>query len=105
MSPSLGASARSLGVFGWCVLASVAVGACRTEADPFETTYNVQFPSTDAAIATETIEVAVFTAARQDDCQGLFERRRTGQTLPNPVFVVAPITPCDLFNGKGGTLT
>lgn len=76
--------------------------ACSSTAQNTPVDYQIVFPSTASAVATDTLEVSVFPAASQDACQELFAKRASGQGLPTPVATLGPITPCDVFNGKVG---
>jgi len=87
-------------------LSSVLVAACASKqsADPSTGTYTVAFPSTAAAVATDTVKVIAFDVADAGSaliCADLVLARRSNQALPTPVAESKEISPCDLASGKG----
>jgi hypothetical protein len=75
-------------------------------ASPSGGTYTITFPSTAAAIATDTVQVLVFDAGRDaadlgNLCPSLVQMRRSNQELPPRLLEAPPATPCDLLSGAG----
>lgn len=93
------ASASRFALCAWA-FASIAP-AC---ANSYEATFTVAFPSTNVAVATETLDTSVFVVSRDDACEDIFERRRTNQTLPTPLVSTGPLRTCDVLGGRGEPL-
>lgn len=95
----------SLGCVG-IVTGALACGS--STADPTRGEYNVEFPSTAAAVATDALILRVFDAPAQDACQDLVHRIRTRQSIPDPLVEAprgapcapAPLEPIDVSYGK-----
>jgi hypothetical protein len=69
-------------------------------------TYTITFPSTAAAVATDSVQVLVFDAGQdaagvEHVCPGLVQLRRTHQQLPPRLLEAPPASPCDLLGGTG----
>lgn len=81
------------------------VVACTAAADgPSSGTYTVRFPSTSAAVATDTVQLFVFEppasgAARADFCQSLIQSRKRKETL-RAIQQNQPVNICELLAGK-----
>jgi hypothetical protein len=75
----------------------VACSSTETPSPPTEARYDISFPSTGAAVATENVQVFVFDGdVAGTDCLTLATRRRTGQDLPPRLTETEPISPCEL---------
>ncbi len=84
--------------------ALAAACSAKEAAAPSVGTYTIAFPSTAAAIATDSVKVYVFDvgdAAIGDTCPNLVLARRSNQALPTPLVEAAPVSPCDLAAGRG----
>ena len=66
--------------------------------------YSIQFPSTAAAVATETVEVRVFGAAA-GGCFTLVQKQQSHQQLPDAIVKAGPVSPCDMQTSGAGALT
>ena len=81
------------------------VVACTASSDgPSSGTYTVRFPSTAAAVATDTVQLFVFEpprggAERADFCQSLIQARKRKDTL-KPNQQNQPVNICELLAGK-----
>ena len=78
--------------------------ACTAAADgPSSGTYTVQFPSTAAAVATDTVQLLVFEVPRGPDradyCQTLIQARKKKEPQ-KPVQQNTPVNVCELLAGK-----
>lgn len=78
--------------------------ACTEEADTPEGDYELVFPSTAAAVATDVVQLDVYPAKTQRACQDLFEMRQSGQALPRPIRSSGAVATCDVLEGKRGRL-
>jgi hypothetical protein len=81
-------------------------GACSSKeaTAPSGGSYTITFPSTAAAVATDTVEVLVFDVADAgpaDICPTLMSARRSNQSLPAALVDATPTSPCDLAAGRG----
>lgn len=92
----------------------VTLGACSStstlyvEAGPTQGSYTIQFPSTAAAVATETVEVLVFDASvggGGGQCFSLVQKRQSHQQLPATIVASAPVSPCDVQSTGAGAVT
>lgn len=83
-----------------CAPLSALTSACGSSADA-EGTYVIEFPSSSAVLATESVDVDVYEAADPSLCINLTERARTNQELPDAIARVARIDPCALASGDG----
>lgn len=73
------------------------------DADAAPGSYNVLFPSTAAAVATDTVQIWVFGGdAGTATCLSLVQKRQSHQALPPALITSDPTPPCDLAAGKGG---
>jgi|CXWL01.1.fsa_nt_gi hypothetical protein len=76
--------------------------ACAAEPAPSVGSYTLQFPSTPAAIATDTVQIFVFDVAPPNDatriCEKLIAARTRGEPL-HPVVVNEPVNICALLRG------
>lgn len=86
-------------------LAALLVAACSSgEADPSTGTYTVQFPSTAAAVATDSVQLFVFDVdasnpnARTTICQDLLQSRKRHDPM-SALVENPPVTTCDLLQG------
>jgi hypothetical protein len=83
------------------LLVTVVMTACSGAADA-EGTWVVEFPSVDALLVTESIDVDVFDAASDStSCITLSERVRTSQELPSSLTSLSRVDPCSLDHGDG----
>ena len=85
-------------------LALAALPGCSSSGDPSSGSYVVTFPSTAAAVATDSVVVLVFDVPVQQlgtFCQDVVRKRRNKEDLPRAIAETAQITPCDLNGGKG----
>jgi hypothetical protein len=69
-------------------------------------TYTITFPSTAAAVASDSVQVLVFDAGKdsasvEDLCPNLVLMRKNNQQLPPRLLEVPPASPCDLLGGSG----
>lgn len=81
------------------ILAS-AVAACASEtAPPTPAELRVQFPSTAAAVSTESLQVLVFDHDATGGCLELVQKRRTNQPLPPALVTAGPTPSCEFFAG------
>jgi hypothetical protein len=85
---------------------SVATAACASKqsAEPSTGTYTIAFPSTAAAVSTDTVKVIIFDVADagvSQICTDLVLARRSNQALPTPLAESKDVSPCDLLAGKG----
>jgi hypothetical protein len=74
------------------------LGACAAKevGDPVPVNLGIGFPSTPAAVVTDSVRLYVF--AGQLDCAELVTIKKTGRPLP-PTVVERRATPCELQNG------
>lgn len=102
---SRGASpARALaGALGLASLAALGA-ACTAPADgPSSGSYTVTFPSTAAAVATDTVQLSLFDVPegqeRNDFCQSLIQGRKR-KDEQKPVVQNAPVNICEMLAGR-----
>lgn len=81
---------------------SAALIACASatekDAPPATAQYEIEFPSTAAAVVAESVQLLVFDAAQPDsDCQTLVAKRRSKQDLPPRLYESERIPPCELL--------
>ena len=94
-------------VFG---LAACAEEVVKVPSPPTKARYQISFPSTRVAVATDAIQVTVFDATNPrsgTDCLTLITKQKTKADLPKaPLFItqtdVSPI--CDVLSGTKGAL-
>lgn len=86
-------------------LAALLVAACTAgEGDPSTGTYTIDFPSTAAAVATDTVQVLVFAAPKSPEdrptyCQTLIQQRR--QKSPQQTVLTTPtVNVCEMLAGR-----
>ena len=66
--------------------------------------YTIKFPSTAAAVATDTVQVFVFQDTGDGGagtCFSLVQKRQSHQALPTALITSDPITPCEMAAGTG----
>lgn len=87
------------------VVAALLVAACGGgEGDPSTGTYTVQFPSTAAAVATDSVQLFVFDvdannpSARTTICQDLLQSRKRHDPM-SAVVENPPVSTCELLRG------
>lgn len=68
--------------------------ACGGTEDPKPTRVNVLFPSTKAAVATDTLQMLVYDAPDDNACLDLVQRRRTSQD-PSRRVITGQRSPLD----------
>jgi hypothetical protein len=95
----------------WCPLAAVAaIAGCSRPVDvqasqPASIEYEIVFPSTAAAVTTDSVDILVFDAtASGADCLSLITTRQAGAPLPEaPTLLMdsGPISTCQLASGSG----
>ncbi len=95
--------ARAVSALVGCALVGCALMGCA--ADDVETVesglgYTLEFPSKQAAIATESLKVYVFDASQ--DCTTLMQSRRAGGVLPTALAETAAAPLCDYISGAAG---
>lgn len=88
----------------WGALVTAIVVACGGKADPAKVSYTLKFPSVEAAIASEQVQILVFDApadpaARAGACIDKVARRLRRDTL-DPVQASDPMTMCEMFVNK-----
>jgi len=84
------------------VLVALAAGAGCGSGKPVGGSFTVDFPTVADAVATDTVQVFVYTYADASTCQDLFETQRTTQTSPTSFVAQTQTTsPCDLASGSG----
>lgn len=93
---------RTIGAVVPCAL---AVGACTAASPgPSPGTYSVSFPSTAAAVATDTVQLLVFEVPttpleRNNFCQTLIQARKREEPQ-KPVLQNQPVNICELLLGR-----
>jgi len=83
---------------------ALVAGACSSEPDgPSTGTYAIHFPSTEAAVATDTVQIFVFDAPKPGErasyCQSLIQGRRR-KDPQKPVYQNTPVNICELLQGR-----
>ncbi len=64
-------------------------------------TLSVSFPSTNAAIATDTIELTVYDGSiAGNDCLTLVQTVQKGQPTPKPIFDSGKVATCTFFQNQ-----
>lgn len=87
------------------VLAAVVATACSAGEDgPSAGTYTIQFPSTAAAVATDTVQLLVFDlpkspGERAGFCQTLIQARKR-KDPQKPATQNAPVNICEMLQGR-----
>lgn len=93
---------RAIGACGALVWSALLAGCA---ADEIETVdgglgYAIEFPSKQAAIATESLKVYVFDA--EQDCATLMQSRRAGGVMPTALAETVAAPLCDYVSGAAG---
>ena len=108
--------------FAFVALAAASIVACGSgttttnivtelvEAGPRASGYTLTFPSTAAAVATESVRVLAFDATDPGStCSALIQKQKSTIDLPTPLATSTPLSPCDLekdtSGDAGGALT
>lgn len=107
MASTLTTTARLLRTVtaAWAVAAAVVATSCSAgEKDPSTGSYTINFPSTAAAVATDTVQLLVFDppkapADRAGFCQGLIQARKR-KDPQKPVTFNAPVNICEMLQGR-----
>ena len=91
------------------LVVAMLVACTAGEGPPSTGTYQIRFPSTAAAVATDAVQLLVFDVAPKDDaatlCQSLLVARKRGDDL-KPVFTNSPVNICEMLHGtKSVTLS
>lgn len=87
------------------VIAAVVSTSCSAgEKDPSAGTYTVKFPSTAAAVATDTVQLLVFDLPRLPSeragfCQTLIQARKR-KDPQKPMTSNAPVNICEMLQGR-----
>jgi hypothetical protein len=94
-------SRRALGAFLGGLLLLVACA----KSEPAKFTFNVVFPSTALAIATEEVKFIVYDDPNPGACQAIYLKRITNAAdLPRVALNPAPAPMCDLALGRTAPL-
>ncbi|MDB4934220.1 MAG: hypothetical protein JWP87_1192 [Labilithrix sp.] len=85
-------------------LALVAFACTAPAKDPSSGSYTVSFPSTAAAVATDTVQLLVFdvpasTTERNDFCLTLIQGRKR-QDPQKPLLANTPVNICEMLGGR-----
>ncbi len=86
---------------------AMVLAACSPGTQPSEPsggTYTIAFPSTAMAVTTDTVQVFVFSVAKEQVatlCPDLVLKRSSNQDLPPPLIEGPEVSPCDLLAGRG----
>jgi hypothetical protein len=94
-----------------CVAAALALAACSSGTEshpsgPASLEYDIEFPSTAAAVAVETIQAFVYSTNEPNtDCPSLLVARAAKTELPTPLAQTDPVQLCDVLGGKAGDIT
>lgn len=85
-------------------LAACSAGTNEHASPPTSAEYDVEFPSTAAAVSVDTIQTFVFSASTPEtECPSLLVARKTGAGLPPALAQTDPVALCDMLSGsKGG---
>lgn len=91
-------------IVGLFALSSCLLAACAKEEEstPPEIAIQIDFQSTAAAVATESVKIFVFDGLVS--CNDLIRLRQTEQPLPPRKAETASITPCQLQNNELNTV-
>lgn len=86
---------------GLLLVGSLSAGGCAKDDARASFTFQVDFPSTPLAIATEKVKFIVYDSPDPAPCQTIYLKRITNQTDLPPVVLTTPELPmCDLALGK-----
>ncbi len=85
-------------------IVALGAGACASKADPSAVNYTLRFPSVEAAIASEQVQVLVFDApadpaARASACVDKIAKRLRRDAL-DPQQASDPVSMCEMFLKK-----
>ena len=81
--------ARVVMVVVGAATASPLPGCSGKAASPVGQTYQLEFPSTEAVVATDTVQVFVFDGGQAgSDCVSLLLTRKAGGMLPRPLATI-----------------
>jgi hypothetical protein len=83
---------------------ALAVAACGDGDDAAPVAYVLDFPSTAAAVAADSVKIYVFSP-QDNDCATLIQARRADSLLPASLGETRAISPCDLLSAGGGDVT
>jgi len=85
-------------------LAAFAVSACAIQktSEPASIPISVDFPSTAAAVRTDSVTVSVFDSSQT--CDNLITLVQTQQQLPAAIQRTAALSPCQLLNNQGNAV-
>jgi hypothetical protein len=98
-----GGLSRVLGV-ACSVTMALLITSCSSDDGPSSGTYTIQFPSTAAAVATDTVQLLIFdppkTAAdRAGFCQSLIQARKR-KDPQKPTVSNQPVNICEMLQGR-----
>jgi len=72
---------------------------------PTTVEYDIEFPSTQAAVGTDTVQTFVFASTTpKTDCPSLLVARQSGSDLPTALAQTQPAKLCDVLAGNAGKL-
>ena len=85
-------------------LAAVVIACSAGEASPSPGTYTIQFPSTAAAVATDTVQLLLFELPKTQGertafCETLIQARKR-KDLQRPAFQNQSVNICELLQGR-----
>ena len=84
-------------------VALLVVACTAPSSGPSTGSYSVAFPSTAAAVATDTVQLLVFDVpggiARQDFCNSLVQGRKR-KDAQKPVLQNTPVNICEMLGGR-----
>jgi hypothetical protein len=84
-------------------LAACSAGTNTTQSPPTTLTYEIEFPSTAAAVSVETLQTFVFsTSTSGTDCPSLLVARESQSQLPTSLAQTNPVPLCNVLSGKAG---
>jgi len=102
-SPTLRGAAACIAVAG--SLLAACAGSETHASGPASLEYDIEFPSTAAAVGVETIQAFVFSAKDPGtDCPSLLVDREAKTELPAALAKTDPVKLCDVVDGGAGTL-
>lgn len=93
-------------LLGWSVvLAGCSAGTTTQPSPPTPLTYEIEFPSTAAAVSVDTLQTFVFSASTPGtDCPSLLVARQSQTALPASLAQTNALPLCDVLGGKTGQL-
>ncbi|HEU4409303.1 MAG TPA: hypothetical protein VFS43_28855 [Polyangiaceae bacterium] len=89
---------------GAALACALAAAACGEGDDAAPVAYALDFPSTAAAVAADSVKVYVFSPAG-NDCATLIQARRARSLLPAALGETRALAPCDLLASGGGEVS